>query len=117
MTTASAPGKVADNADHRWRRYQLHAEICKVLTDPKRVMLIELLQGSPRSVGELAAAAGLTLANTSQHLAVLRHGGLVSTDRRGTTIRYALSVPELIEACRLVDAIVARRVEAAGLRG
>lgn len=91
-------------------RYQLHADICKVLTDPKRVMLIELLSAGTRSVGALAEAAGLTLANTSQHLAVLRHGGLVRTQRQGTTVLYELAEPELVEACRLIEQIVARRL-------
>ena len=55
-------------------RYRLHAEICKVLTDPKRLMLLDTLRGGEQSVGELAAAIGVALPNASQHLAVLRIG-------------------------------------------
>jgi DNA-binding transcriptional ArsR family regulator len=91
-------------------RYQLHAEVCKVLTDPKRLMLIDALAGSERSVGELAAVLGVTLANASQHLGVLRHAGLVETRREGTTVLYRLSEPEIVEACRIIERLVARRV-------
>lgn len=94
----------------RQSRYRAHAEICKVLTDPKRLMLIEALRAGPRSVGTLAAEAQLSLANTSQHLAVLRHAGLVDTSRTGTTIRYRLRDPELVQACDLIERIVARRL-------
>ena len=81
-----------------------------MLTDPKRLMLIDLLRRGARSVGALADEAGLSLANTSQHLAVLRHAGLVDTRRAGTTIHYRLSQLELSEACDLIDRIVDRRL-------
>lgn len=104
-------------AEERQARFRAHADICKVLTDPKRLMLIDLLRRDARSVGQLAEEAGLSLANASQHLAVLRHAGLVETSRAGTMIRYRLSEPELVQACDLIDRIVDRRlgsVEAEG---
>ena len=64
------------NAD--LERYRLHAELCKVLTDPKRLALLDALRSGDRSVGDLAEAIGATLANTSQHLrphALGRAGG------------------------------------------
>lgn len=97
-------------SDESLARYRAHAEICKVLTDPKRLFLIDLLRAGPRSVGMLAAAAGLSLANTSQHLAVLRHAGLVDTRRVATTVHYSLSEPQLVQACDLIDRIVERQL-------
>lgn len=91
-------------------RYRLHAEICKVLTDPKRLRLLDALRGGPRSVGELAAGAGASVPNTSQHLAVLRHAGLVETTRAGSFVHYRLSEPDLMAACDAVDRIVRRRL-------
>ena len=95
----------------RLERYRLHAEICKVLTDPKRLMLIDALRPGERSVGELADMVGLSLANVSQHLAVLRHAGLVETRRVGTSIHYRLSEPDLVEACDIIERIVRRRLD------
>ncbi len=97
-------------SDRRQARYRAHAEICKVLTDPKRLMLIDLLRRGARSVGALAEEAELSLANTSQHLAVLRHAGLVDTRRVGTTVHYRLSEPELVAACDVIERIVERRL-------
>lgn len=89
--------------------YRLHAEICRVLTDPKRLMLLDLLREGEGSVGDLAEELGCTLANASQHLAVLRSAGLVETRRTGTIIRYHLAEPALVEACDIIQRIVAGR--------
>jgi ArsR family transcriptional regulator len=91
-------------------RYRLHAEVCRVLTDPKRLMLLDVLREGEHSVGELAEELGSSLANASQHLAVLRSAGLVDTRRSGTTILYSLAEPELIQACDVIHRIVGRRL-------
>jgi ArsR family transcriptional regulator, virulence genes transcriptional regulator len=91
-------------------RYRLHAEVCRVLTDPKRLMLLDVLRDGERSVGDLADELGCNLANASQHLAVLRTAGLVDTRRVGTTVLYSLAEPELIEACDVIHRIVGRRL-------
>lgn len=91
-------------------RYRLHAELCKVLTDPKRLMLLAALASGTRSVGELADDIDSTLANTSQHLAVMRAAGLVEGTRDGTTIHYRLAEPAIIDACDIVQGIVERRL-------
>jgi ArsR family transcriptional regulator len=92
--------------------YRAHAELCKVLTDPKRLMLLDALRTGERSVGELAEAIDASLPNASQHLAVLRSSGLVDAQRTGQTVHYRLAEPAIVEACDIVDAIVARRLEA-----
>lgn len=94
-------------------QYRLHAELCKVLTDPKRLMLLDALRTGEPSVGELAEVIGSTLANTSQHLAIMRSAGLVEGTRDGTTVRYRLAEPAIIDACDIVRGIVRRRVAAA----
>ena len=91
-------------------RYRVHAELCKVLTDPKRLMILDSLRHDERTVGELAEAIGVTLPNASQHLAVMRNAGLVEGRRAGTTINYRLAEPTIVDACDIVQRIVARRV-------
>lgn len=91
-------------------RYRLHAEVCKVLIDPKRLMLIDALRAGERSVGELAHEIGVAFPNASQHLAVLRNAGLVESHRAGTTVLYRLAEPEIVEACDVIHRIVGRRM-------
>ena len=98
------------DAEPDLERFRLHAELCKVLTDPKRLALLHALRTGERSVGELAETTHSTLANTSPPLAVLRAAGLVEGSRDGTTVRYRLAEPEIIAACDIVDGIVGRRL-------
>ncbi|OGO54823.1 MAG: hypothetical protein A2V85_16720 [Chloroflexi bacterium RBG_16_72_14] len=100
------------STDEVIERYRAHADICKVLTDPKRLMVLDALRGGERSVGELAAALGIMLPNASQHLAVLRSAGLVDGRRVGTSVLYRLAEPGIVEACDIIHAIVERRLEA-----
>ena len=94
-------------------RFRLHAEVCKVLTDPKRLMILDALRHGDRSVGALADAIGVTLPNASQHLAVMRAAGLVVGRRAGTTITYRLAEPSIVEACDVIHRIVERRMAGA----
>jgi ArsR family transcriptional regulator len=41
----------------------LHAELCEVLTDPKRLMILQALRSGERSVGDLAEMVGISLPN------------------------------------------------------
>jgi ArsR family transcriptional regulator len=102
-----------DVADRTPEQYRLHAEICKVLTEPKRLMLLDALRDGERSVGELALLLGVALPNASQHLAVLRAAGLVAGRRAGTTVTYRLAEPAIVDACDVIRSIVARRLAGA----
>ncbi|HCU96591.1 MAG TPA: transcriptional regulator [Actinobacteria bacterium] len=82
--------------------YQLYARVCKALADPKRLQIINELRDGPRPAGELAAALGISQANASQHLAILRDRGVVSTRREGTHAYYALTSDKVVQAVDLL---------------
>ncbi|MDY6893584.1 MAG: hypothetical protein SVO26_07740, partial [Chloroflexota bacterium] len=44
--------------------------------------------------------------NVSQHLAILRERGVVSTRHQGTTVFYRLTSPKIGEACDLVRGVL-----------
>ena len=67
------------------------ARLLRALANEKRLMLLCLLVDGERSVGELNARVDLSQSALSQHLAVLREDGLVTTRREAQTIRYALA--------------------------
>ena len=90
--------------------FRLHAELCKVLTDPKRLMILQALRSAERSVGDLAEMVGISLPNASQHLSVMRHSGLVATRRDGTTVFYSLAEPRIAQACDIVHQIALERL-------
>ena len=84
---------------------QFKSEFFKALAHPVRIRMLELLRDRPMSVGQLQAAIGAPASSVSQQLAVLRSRGIVATERRGTTVIYAVRDPDIFE---LLD--VARRI-------
>ena len=84
---------------------QRTANVARALSDPKRLCVLETLATGERSVGELSRDVGCQVPNMSQHLAVLRSAGLVTTRREGTTVIYRLADDRVIDAYRLMNAI------------
>ncbi len=82
--------------------YAHFAAVTKGLSSPRRLELLDVLAQRPRSVDDLSHQVGLTVANTSQHLQVLRRATLVESERQGTSIIYRLApgVPRVLVALR-----------------
>ena len=81
------------------------AAVGKVLGNPKRLELLDLLAQGPRSVEDLAAAAAVGMSTCSAHLQTLREAGLIEPRREGKRIFYSLTgddVAGLWERLRLV---------------
>jgi rhodanese-related sulfurtransferase len=74
--------------------------IGKALASGRRIELLDVLANGERTVEAVAGEVGLSVANTSQHLQILRQAGLVTTRREGTSIHYRLAGPEVFELWR-----------------
>ena len=76
--------------DRRFKRaiYEQIARIGKAVASPNRLELLELLCQGPRTVEVLAREAGLSTANASQHLRMLRAARLVEADKEGLFVTY-----------------------------
>lgn len=97
---AQTPGRRFKNAI-----YEQFARVGKSLASPHRLELVELLAQGPRTVEALARMTEMSLANTSQHLQVLRAAGLLEATKEGLFVTYRLadpSVAELLLALRKV---------------
>ncbi len=81
---------------------ELHERVCKAIADPKRLLIINALRDVELSVGDLAESLGLSQSNASQHLAVLRERGVVTTRRSGTTVYYSLRSDKILQAIDLM---------------
>ncbi len=73
------------------RVYETLARMGRGLGNAHRLELLDLLAQAPRSVDELARGTDRPVANTSQHLQVLRRAGLVQSQRRGSRSIYSLA--------------------------
>ena len=67
------------------------AQLLKALANERRLQVLCLLAAGERSVGEMQGLLDLGQSALSQHLAVLREDGLVTTRREAQTIYYALA--------------------------
>ena len=92
--------------------YELHAAICQTLANPKRLEIIDRLRDGEIPVSELAEDMGISQANLSQHLAVMRQKGIVTTRREGLSVYYRLSNPKIIKACDLMRQVLLEHLEA-----
>lgn len=71
--------------------YEQLARLGKAFSTPKRVEMLDALAQGPRTVERLADATGQTIANTSQHLQVLKQARLVESEKHGLYVTYRLA--------------------------
>jgi ArsR family transcriptional regulator len=103
-------------SDEAERLRQFKAEFFKALANPLRIRILELLRAGPLSVTQLLEATGAPGSSLSQQLAVLRSRGILSTERRGTTVIYSVPDPALFELLDVARRLFnARLSETAGL--
>lgn len=86
------------------------AIVAKALGHAHRLDLLEYLAQGERSVEALAKAAGLTVANTSQHLQSLRRAGLVTSHKRGLHVFYSLAGEDVIGLLRALRHTTERHI-------
>ena len=72
------------------------AKLLKAMSNPARLVVLCQLASGERSVGELERAVGLSQSGISQHLAVLRREGVVSSRRVRQTVLYSLASREVV---------------------
>ena len=86
------------------------AEVAKALGHGHRLEILELLAQGERSVESLAERAGLSVANASQHLRLMRAAGLLTSRRDGKRILYGLSDPSVLELTAALRRVAERKL-------
>jgi rhodanese-related sulfurtransferase len=71
--------------------FQQLARIGQALGSAPRLALLDMLRQGPRTVEALSREVGLSLANSSQHLKVLRQARLVEAEKQGTFVTYRIA--------------------------
>jgi len=91
--------------------YRLHAELCKVLSSPARLEILNMLRDGRKSVGELIKITGYGQANISQHLTVMKHNGVVNFEREGNNVYYSLADTKIIRAFDIIREMLGERLK------
>jgi DNA-binding transcriptional ArsR family regulator len=109
--SAAATEKVLQDT----RVFELQADICLALANPKRLQILSLLKDGEMSAGEMVQAMKVAKANLSQHLSILRQKGIVLTRREGTNIYYRIAHPKITEACSIMRGLLMESLKTQGI--
>ncbi len=103
---------MAEVADREAKRalFDAFAQVGKGLASGRRIELLDVLANGERSVEALAGQTGLSVANASQHLQLLRQAGLVAMRRQGTFAYYRLASPGVLDLCRALRVLAAAQL-------
>lgn len=94
--------------------YSLHADMCKVFSNPTRLEILNLLRDREMSVTELIGKTKLSQANISQHLGIIKNKGIVTSNRNGKNIYYRLTSPKIIKAFDIIREVLRERLSKNG---
>ena len=90
--------------------YTYHAEMCKVFSHAKRLELIDILRDKEMSAGELGGRLGLTPANLSQHLTMMKERHILISRKEGNMVYYRIANSRLLEAFDLLREILFEQI-------
>ncbi|MBC8873828.1 MAG: helix-turn-helix transcriptional regulator [Planctomycetes bacterium] len=92
----------------RLAKYEARAKIIKALAHPARLLIVdELAQHGERCVCELTEMIGTDMSTVSRHLSQLKNAGIVSDEKRGTTVYYRLQVQCIMNFFECVESVMA----------
>jgi len=90
-------------------RYKAQAQIIKALAHPTRLFIVDELSRGERCVRELTAMIGVEMPTVSRHLALLKHAGMLTHERRGAKVFYRLRVPCVLNFFKCVESVLTPR--------
>lgn len=83
--------------------YKRNATIYRIMANPKRLEILNLLKNHELTVSELVEIIGSRKANISQHLSILRRQKLVKVRRSGKNSFYSIVNPRIVEPCKILN--------------
>jgi ArsR family transcriptional regulator len=92
--------------------FERQARICKAFAHPARLRILDLLGQGELGISELQNALGISKTNCSQHLAILKATGVLTTRRNGKQVYCSLAIPEVTQACQLIRKVLQAQIEA-----
>jgi DNA-binding transcriptional ArsR family regulator len=91
--------------------FERQARICKAFANSTRLQMLDLLGKRDWGAAELQKELGISKANLSQHIAVLKGAGIVSARREGKAVYFSLAMPEVKSACQLIREVLRAQIQ------
>jgi ArsR family transcriptional regulator len=94
--------------------FELHADVCKVFSNAKRLEVLNILRDREMTASDLIEKIGLSKPNLSQHMSILKSKGVVLTRREGVNVYYRISNPKITQACDLMREVLLEQLQEKG---
>ena len=92
------------------RIFELQCQICKAMSHPLRLEIVELMSRDEIPANRLLTRLGTSKANLSKHMNQLVRTGIAEQRREGRQVFYRLTHPDIHEACAIMRNIMVRRI-------
>lgn len=90
--------------------FERQARICQAFANSTRLRMLDYLGKREWAAADLQRALGITKANLSQHVAILKAVGIVGSRRNGKQVHFFLLMPEVKNACRLIRDVLRAQI-------
>jgi DNA-binding transcriptional ArsR family regulator len=74
----------------------------RVIGEPMRIRLLDVLRDGPLTINELTETLGASQQNVSKHVGVLAQAGIVAREKDGNRVRCSIADESIFELCELV---------------
>jgi ArsR family transcriptional regulator len=82
------------------------ARILKILGDPNRIKIIELLRNGELCQCDIIPYVGQSQPTVSRHLGLLEAYGILSRRKEGTRVMYKIANPNVLRILELVQSLI-----------
>jgi Predicted transcriptional regulators len=100
------------HADLSPEALQLVAERFRVLAEPQRLRILQILRSGEKNVTELTTQLATTQPNASKHLRLLQEAGFIGRKQTGTSVYYFVTDPSVFDLCDVVCTSLYARMSA-----
>ena len=90
--------------------FERQARICKAFANATRLRMLDFLGKRDWAASDLQEQLGISKANLSQHVAILKAAGIVVTRRKSGKVYFSLIMPEVKSACRLIRDVLRAQI-------
>jgi ArsR family transcriptional regulator len=84
---------------------KIQSEMCKTFANPLRLSIIKMLCGSEMNASNIIKKTGISKANLSQHMALLKEKGIVESVKKGRNVYYKIADERIGKACNLMSEV------------
>jgi DNA-binding transcriptional ArsR family regulator len=95
--------------------YERHAEMCKVFSNPTRLMILNVLRDGEMTVATLAQTLGIALGTVSPHLLMMKRQRVLLSRKQGNQVFYSLANPKMLQAFDLIREMLYEQMNQEGI--